>query len=103
MVQTVSEAPLMTEEKLDQVSEAGRAIYEARLKPLLEPEFNGQEVAIHIDTGDYEVGKRSKRPGIALADRHPEGGMILITDVGPPRPGDTLTVRMSGQYFAMKP
>jgi hypothetical protein len=81
-------------EKVEKLSEAGRAIYNEKLRPLLEPEHNGQEVAIHLDTGDYEVGAREQQPALALRQRHPDGRMIMCTLVGPPRPDDMLVYRM---------
>jgi hypothetical protein len=93
------ETPLMSEEEMDYISRTGRAIYQEKLKAILEPEHNGEMVAIHIDTGDYEVGPRKTHPSFALRDRHPEGGKILITDVGIPRPDDTLTQRMMAAKY----
>ena len=87
------EPPLITEEELDRLSHIGHAIYDEKLKAILEPEYNGQFVAIHLDTGDYEVGSRSSRPHFKLRDRHPEGGMIMVTDVGL-ADYDRLTMRM---------
>src|SRR5205823_2745285 len=40
---------------LDAVSQRGLAIYESRLKKVLEPEHNGETVAIHVESGDYAV------------------------------------------------
>jgi hypothetical protein len=77
-----TDAPIMSEEELDRLSKIGRAIYDEKLKPVLEPEYNGQFVAIHLDTGDYEVAKTSPKARFALRDRHPEG-MIMTTNIGP--------------------
>jgi len=85
---------LVQEEEADRVSTLGHAIYDQRLKGLLEPQYNGQDLAIHVDSGDYEVGRWGARPGITLRKRHPEVGMILLTKVGPPQPDDALAARM---------
>ena len=95
-----TETPLISEDELNRLSAKGHAIYDARLKAILEPGYNGQDVAIHLDTGDYEVGKRASRPAITLRKRHPEGGMIMVTDVGPPRPDDMLAARMLASKLA---
>lgn len=79
------EPPLIAEEELDRLSRIGHALYDEKLKAILEPRYNGQDVAIHLDTGDYEVGSRASKPHFKLRDRHPEGGMIMVTDIGPPK------------------
>jgi hypothetical protein len=43
------------EVRVTEMSERGRALYEKQLKSTLEPAFNGQTVAIHLDSGDYAV------------------------------------------------
>jgi hypothetical protein len=58
------------------------ALYETRLKSVLEPEYNGKTVAVHIDTGDYAIGVNSSRARFALRDRHPTG-IIVTLDIGP--------------------
>lgn len=51
-------AVIPTEEDMAELSTRGQAVYETK-KSLLEPEFNNQYVAIHVDTGDYAVAKTS--------------------------------------------
>ena len=89
------EEPILSEEELERLSAKGRALYQERLKSLLEPAHNGDEVAIHLDSGDYEVGPRRARPHFTLRRRHPEGGYIMLTPVGPPEPDDLLTLRIA--------
>lgn len=85
---------LITTDDLDVLSQRGRAIYDEKLKALLEPEHNGQDVAIHLDSGDYQVGPRSARPAVALRRRHQDGGAIMTTLIGPPQSDDTLAYTM---------
>jgi|SRR5579883_2266766 len=80
--------------EMDRLSETGHTIYNEKLKPFLEPAFNGQEVAIHLESGDYEVGRRSARPAVVLRQRHPDGGVIMSMLIGPPRSDDVLAYRM---------
>ena len=63
-----------------------------RLKAVLEPAYNGQVVAIHLDSGDYEIAKYSRSAWAALRVRRPDG-MMMVTDIGPAKV-DSLTVRM---------
>ena len=42
---------------LSALGQEGLAIYEASLKHILEPDHNGEAVAIHVDTGDYAIGQ----------------------------------------------
>ena len=63
--------------------DAALAFYDAHLKAHLEPEFDGQVVAIHGDSGDYAIGPNSSRARFALRARQP-GGPIVTLDIGPP-------------------
>ena len=85
------------EDELEQVSARGRAIYDGKLKPILEPEHNGEVVAIHVDSGDYEVAGNSPTARFTLRKRQPQG-MIMVTDIGPAKL-DTLTSRMIASQF----
>ncbi|MBV9848317.1 MAG: hypothetical protein JO250_01390 [Armatimonadetes bacterium] len=87
-----AEAPILLEDELDRLSQIGRAIYEDKLKAILEPAYNGQVVAIHLDSGDYEVAKYSRPAWTALRARRP-AGMMMVTDIGPAKI-DSLAVRM---------
>jgi hypothetical protein len=82
---------------MEQLSAKGRAIYDQTLKAILEPHYNGQKVAIHLDSGDYEVAKNSPTASRALRARHPVG-LMMVTDVGPARI-DSLTLRMLGNQL----
>ncbi|MBV9850983.1 MAG: hypothetical protein JO250_15030 [Armatimonadetes bacterium] len=92
--------PIQTppQNELDRLSNRGRAIYDDTLKAILEPQFNGQIVAIHPDSGDYEVARNSPHARKALRARRPEG-IIITTNIGPARV-DSLTLRMiAGQWL----
>ncbi len=65
-------AVIPTEEEMAELSTRGQAVYETK-KSLLEPEFNNQYVAIHVDTGDYAVAKTSAAATRALHLRHSPG------------------------------
>jgi hypothetical protein len=80
---------------INEVARQGRAIYEEKLKALLEPAHNGETVAIHVETGDYQVGPNSPAARFALRDRHPTGP-ILTTNIGMADVNDPLPMRMRG-------
>ena len=82
-------ASLMTEGEVERLSDLGAAIYTERLQALLEPAHNGEWVAIHVDTGDYAVGKNSPRALDALRTMHP-AGLVVTLLVGPEREDPTL-------------
>ena len=85
-------ATIPSQEDMEQLSARGRALYDNTLKAVLEPRYNGQEVAIHLDSGDYEVAKNTPHARRALRARHPDG-LIMTTNIGPARI-DGLTLRM---------
>lgn len=73
---------------LSPLAEQARAIYEQRLKSLLEPDWNGQAVAIHVDTGDYAIGTSHRDAARALLARHEPDGRIVTLTIGPPTDAD---------------
>ncbi len=83
--------------ELDDVTRQGLAIYDTRLRAILEPEHNGKVVAIHVDSGDYAVARNSPLARRALRARYPEG-MILTTDIGPVE-----TLDRSGRWLLASP
>jgi hypothetical protein len=86
---TVTESPELSGATLDFLSDRAAAIYEARLKAILEPGQNGCTVAIHLDSGDHAIGKNSPSAVRALRRLRP-GGMVVTMLVGPERHDPTL-------------
>ena len=82
---------------MEQLSAKGHVIYDQTLKAVLEPKYNGQEVAIHLDSGDYEVAGNSPHARRALRARRPEG-LIMTVNIGPAKM-DGLTLRMLGSQL----
>jgi hypothetical protein len=72
---------VQSDEDLQEASRIGEAIYSERFRALLEPDFNGQIVAIHLETGDYEVDKDSSKAHLAVRRRHTDG-IIMVRDIG---------------------
>jgi hypothetical protein len=67
--------------ELSDLSRRALAIYEERLKAVLEPEQNGKGLAIEPDSGDYEVAMNSTLAGRTLRRRHP-GKLVVTMKVG---------------------
>lgn len=65
-----------------EIAQRGRALYETKLKPLLEPTYNNGFVAIHPDSGEYAVANSSGNAMRALRKSQPEGRLYL-TKIGP--------------------
>jgi hypothetical protein len=85
----------ITDEERQRISHAAWDIYNGKLKPVLEPERNGQIVAIHIDSGDFEIARNSPDARFALRRRHRRGPIVTM-DIGPVDPIDPLSLRMLG-------
>lgn len=68
--------------ELTDLSRLGLAIYDQKLKSLLEPEYDNQFVAIHVDSGDYEVGRSSGAATQAILKRHPIDGRLVVRKIG---------------------
>ncbi len=73
----------MADDTLTELSRRGLAIYEEKLKAGLEPDQNGQFVAIHVPTGDYAVGRSSADATRQLLKAHPPDGQLVIRKIGP--------------------
>lgn len=83
------------ESRLSPLAQQGRALYENRLKALLEPEHNGKAVAIHVDSGDYAVADTHGDAAHTLIQRHEADGRIVTRTIGPPTEADQrLAVRI---------
>lgn len=74
-------SPLITEEYLQELAALGQAIYE-RLQTTLGPEFDGQHIAIHVDSGDYAIAKFSTLAARELSSRHSVDGRIFSRLIG---------------------
>lgn len=82
---------------LTQVSARAEEICEKRLRSSLEPVHIGEVVAIHVESGDFAVGKNSPTARRALRERHGEG-MIVTMSVGADRPEPALDRILGGDY-----
>jgi hypothetical protein len=64
-----------TQEELDELGRLGDEQY-ARLRETIEPGNEGKFVAIHVDTGEYAIGKSATDASRALrSGRSPDGRM----------------------------
>jgi hypothetical protein len=88
-----------SQEEMDRIGTAGEAIYQERLKAILEPDCDGQVVAIHLESGDYEVARTSSAAWKALRRRRPDGPYFL-RDIGI-APWDELSMRMAATERAL--
>ena len=74
------------------IARRGRALYETKLKAVLEPEFNNCFVAIHPDSGEYVVADSTGNAMRAIRRNRPQGRLYL-TKIGP-EPEYGLTARI---------
>lgn len=56
----------------EEIVRLGQQIYNERLKARLEPEFEGAELAISIEDGDFEVAASIAAADAKLRKRHPD-------------------------------
>ncbi len=73
---------VVSEEYRKELADTGLAIYTQKLKALLEPERDGEYVAIHVDTEDYTVGASFREAKKAILNRHPIDGRVVIMKIG---------------------
>ena len=67
---------------LDDIAQRGRALYEIKLKAVLEPTYNNRLVAIHPDSGEYAVADSTGNAMRAIRKNRPQGRLYL-TKIGP--------------------
>jgi len=84
----------------DAVRDTVLQIYDTDLRAKLEPDRNGDIVAIHLESHDYEVDHRSLDAWKALRLRHPIGEIAFV-DIGPVAETDSLELRRTG-FMASK-
>jgi hypothetical protein len=66
----------------EDIARRGLMIYESKLKPELEPEYNNQFVVIHVDTEDYAVGRTFSQAKREIRARHPVDGRLFARKIG---------------------
>ena len=85
----------MATEKRQRSDLATRAhtIYDAELRPKLEPHEHGRYLALEVETGDYAIGDRFRDANEKLRERHPLPTLFFVFRIGYPA-----AVRMGGHY-----
>ena len=65
----------------DDLLERGMKLYEERLKSELEPEHNGEMLAVDVESGDYFLGRRGIEAYDKAVAKHP-GKQFAFLRVG---------------------
>ncbi len=76
-----------SEEEAASLSERGLAIYENKLKPVLEPLHDNEFISLHVETEDYALGTSSGDALRAIRRRHPQGWLVTLKIGGEPEWG----------------
>lgn len=79
---------IVSEETEREITDKGLAIYNDELRAELERNHMGEWVVIHVDTGDYAVGRRRWDAAQILHGRHGLDGRLLARRIGPPTESD---------------
>ena len=88
----MSEFVLPSEEMMSELCQKGMEIY-YRLLPMVESEHRDEYIAIHVDSGDYEVGPTMTRASKALRQAHPPDGRVFVRRIGE-EPDHSLAARI---------
>ena len=65
------------------IAQRGRAVYEQKLRALLEPTEIGRYLVLNIETGEYELGNDALTPSETMRQRFP-GTLFYAMRVGYP-------------------
>lgn len=74
----------MSDQEHEALSTRGLALYESRLKDVLEPTYNDQFVAIHVASEEYAVGKSSGDALRTMRRRQPYWRLVILQIGGEP-------------------
>ena len=66
-----------------EIGQRGDEIYSTMLRDVLEPQYNGQFVAIDVESQDYELADEAMDASDRLRQRQPDG-QVLVKRVGYP-------------------
>ena len=73
---------MLDSEMTREIGRKGRAIYDEKLKAVLEPEHNNEFVVIHVDNGDYAVARRRWDATEVMHGRYGIDGRLLAMRIG---------------------
>ncbi len=62
----------------DEIGRRAKAVYEARIRAEVEPQFDGKIVAIDVDSGDYEIDDTILAATRRLKERRPAGTFFAL-------------------------
>src|SRR5947208_11105370 len=62
----------------EEIVRRGQAIYEQRLRPLVEREHFGKYLVIDVDSGDYEIDADHLAASNRAAARHPKAPLFAM-------------------------
>jgi hypothetical protein len=66
----------ISDESANEVTDKGLAIYDTKLRDILEPTHSNEYVVIHVDSGDYALGKKFSKALRAIRQRHEPGRLV---------------------------
>lgn len=90
---------LISDGEHEALSQHGLAIYERKLKPILEPDRDGEYIAIHVDSEDYALGTSSGNAMRAMRQRRPQGRLVVL-QIGPEPEWGLASRLLAGQMVA---
>jgi len=80
---TVKTKPDDSDEAIAEIERLGEALYEEKVRDLVEPDYVNHYAAIHVDSGDYAVGKSTVHALRAMDKIRPEAsGRIYLRRIG---------------------
>ncbi len=65
-------------DQLSELTQRALAFYDEHLKALLEPEHDGEGLAIHPDSGDYLLAPTPTEAGRAMRKRHADTRTVTL-------------------------
>ena len=68
--------------QMEELSQRGKEIYDTKLKACVEPQYNNQYIAIHVDSEDYVVAKSTGVATRTLRKKYPVEGRIYLRKIG---------------------
>jgi hypothetical protein len=95
-METQSEKIVFDDAGFEDTVRRGLAIYDERLKQVLEPAYNGKAVAINVETGEYVVADDLPDARRLLREKYPTPHGVSLT-IGPETDPAMLSRVMAGR------
>lgn len=93
----IETVPFVSQATRNEIAARGQTLYDTLLKSVLEGEHSNRYVVIHVDSGDYAVGRTFTEANRIMQTRYPGQGRLFGRKIGPEPDDDGFAARLRTQ------